>query len=264
MEQRLITGSCCFPKGGAPGALRGFLVYKNLTSRSNSTHCCDFYLRMGIVSNPSKAGFSDTSSRIRALDKAKELSRLFLCVVAIVLAGPAAAQVSPIDTAGSKLLVHVSKSGVFSGFADNHEVEAPISEGTIDEKGARASFSVDSRRMKVLDPQLPADKRQQVQERMLGPEVLDSTRFPKITFESSHVELDREGKIRIEGRLSLHGVTKPVSVAVQAENGRYIGSFALKQSDYGISPVSIAGGTVKVKDELTIEFDIRITSGVSK
>jgi len=30
----------------------------------------------------------------------------------------------------------------------------------------------------------------------------------------------------------------------------------LKQTDFGIKPVTIAGGTVKVKDELTIEFDI--------
>lgn len=211
-----------------------------------------------------KVGSSITRTGIRALDESKELSALFLFVVAIVLAGTATGQVSAIDTASSKLLIHVSKSGVFSGFADNHEVEAPISAGTIDEKGARVSFAVDSRRMKVLDPQLPADKRRQVQERMLGPDVLDSTRFPEISFESSHAEPDREGKIRVEGRLSLHGVTKAVSVVVQAENGRYTGRFTLKQSDYGITPVSIAGGTVKVKDELTIEFDIRAASGVSK
>lgn len=189
---------------------------------------------------------------------------MFLFLVAIGLAVPAAAQVTPIDTASSKLLVHVSKSGVFSGFADNHEVEAPISEGTIDEKQARVRFSVDSRQMKVLDPQLPADKRQQVQERMLGPEVLDSTRFPKISFESSHRELDHEGKMRIEGRLSLHGVTKPVSVVALARDGRYTGRFILKQRDFGITPVSIAGGTVKVKDELTIEFDIRAASVTRK
>jgi len=35
--------------------------------------------------------------------------------------------------------------------------------------------------MKVLEPQLSADKRQQVQERMLGPDVLDVARFP-LTF----------------------------------------------------------------------------------
>jgi polyisoprenoid-binding protein YceI len=193
------------------------------------------------------------------LDKTKEFSGLLLLVL-IALAVPAAGQVVRIDIDSSRLLVHVSKSGVFSGFADNHEVEAPISEGTIDEKEARVRFSVDSRRMKVLDPQLPAEKRRQVEERMLGPEVLDSTRFPEITFESSHVEQDREGKVRVDGRLSLHGVTKLVSVVAHVENGRYTDRFALKQRDYGITPVSIAGGTVKVKDELMIEFDIQLAS----
>ena len=31
---------------------------------------------------------------------------------------------------------------------------------------------------------------------------------------------------------------------------------SIKQRDYGITPISIAGGTVKVKDELAIEFEI--------
>jgi hypothetical protein len=41
-----------------------------------------------------------------------------------------------------------------------------------------------------------------------------------------------------------------------------VGHFApfLRQSDFGILPISIAGGTVKVKDEVTIEFDI-VTAG---
>jgi len=173
----------------------------------------------------------------------------------------AAGQVTSIDTTHSKLLIHVSKSGLFSGFADNHEVEAPIAEGSLDGKGGQLRLSVDSRQLKVLDPQLPPDKRRQVQERMLGPEVLDSNRFPKIVFESSNVEQDQDGRVQVDGRLLLHGVTKPISVVAREARGRYIGRFALKQSDFGITPISIAGGTVKVKDELKIEFDILAAPG---
>ena len=36
----------------------------------------------------------------------------------------------------------------------------------------------------------------------------------------------------------------------------HIGSTSLKQTDFGITPISIAGGTVKVKDEVRIEFDV--------
>jgi len=187
--------------------------------------------------------------------------RLLLPLALIPCVERAAGQPSLIDPAYSKLLIHVSKAGVFSGFADNHEVEARIAQGSLDTKTRQLRLSVDSRQMRVLDPQLSSDKRQQVQDRMLGPEVLDSTRFPEITFESTNVEPDREGKIRVDGQLSLHGVTKPVSIVARLENGHYTGRFALKQRDFGITPVSIAGGTVKVKDELTIEFDIRTGSG---
>ncbi len=33
--------------------------------------------------------------------------------------------------------------------------------------------------------------------------------------------------------------------------------------DFGIKPISIAGGTVKVKDELKIEFDIRANTRIA-
>jgi polyisoprenoid-binding protein YceI len=168
----------------------------------------------------------------------------------------------PIDTGNSKVHVYVSKSGLFSGFADNHEVEAPLVEGTINESGSRVKFVIDARQMKVLDPRLSADKRQQVQERMLGPEVLDSMRFPQITFESTNVEPAGPGQILVSGRLSLHGVTRRVSATVRKQDGRYVGTCTLKQRDFGIAPISIAGGTVKVKDELKIEFDVRANTRI--
>jgi hypothetical protein len=90
-----------------------------------------------------------------------------------------------IDIASSRLQVHAFKSWLFSGFAHNHEIDAPISEGNIDDGSSRVKFAVDARRMKVLDPQLKPDKRLQVQERMVGSELLDASRFPQITFEST-------------------------------------------------------------------------------
>ena len=169
-----------------------------------------------------------------------------------------------IDTRNSKLIVHVSKSGLFSAFGDNHEVEAPITEGFIDEGSRRVRFEVESQRMKVLDPHLSADKRRQVQERMLGPDVLDVIRFPHIRFESTSVEQAGQRHLLVHGQLSLHGVTRPVIVNVQTGDGHYVGSATFKQRDFGITPVTIAGGTVRVKDELKIAFDVRAAEFTSK
>ena len=186
--------------------------------------------------------------------------RWFAIVVSTFCFAQAFGQARPIDTSNSKLVVHVSKAGAFSALGDDHQVEAPIAEGSVDEATRRVSFVVESQRMKVLDPQLSPDKRQQVQERMVGPEVLNVASFPRITFESTRVEQAGADRLVVYGQLSLHGVTRSVVVNVRAENGRYVGSATLKQKEFGITPVSIAGGTVKVKDELTIEFDVRLST----
>jgi polyisoprenoid-binding protein YceI len=182
---------------------------------------------------------------------------LRLNVVFWILLGSLAAQERSIDTASSKLTVRAFKSGLFSGFADNHEVEAPIAEGTVDETAGHVKFAVESQRMKVLDPQMKPERRAEVQQRMLGPDVLDVTRFPQITFESTRVERSGKDSFVVHGKLTLHGTTQPLAINVRHENGNYLGTCTLKQPQFGIAPISIAGGTVKVKDELKIEFDIR-------
>jgi polyisoprenoid-binding protein YceI len=67
------------------------------------------------------------------------------------------------------------------------------------------------------------------------------------------------GRWSVRGELELHGQTHPVTVRVVREQGHYKGSASLKQSDFGIVPISIAGGTVKVKDEIKIDFDVVTT-----
>jgi hypothetical protein len=48
----------------------------------------------------------------------------------------------------------------------------------------------------------------------------------------------------------------PVKVDVTGHDGHYTGSARLSQKDFGITPVSIAGGSVKVKDEVLVEFEV--------
>jgi polyisoprenoid-binding protein YceI len=108
----------------------------------------------------------------------------------------------------------------------------------------------------VLDPKLSADKRAEVQARMLGPDVLDVEKYPEIVFEATSIEPAASNRWTVVGRLTIHGETRSTTVPVPEKNGSYTGSVVLKQRDFGIRPISIAGGTVKVKDEIRIEFDI--------
>jgi polyisoprenoid-binding protein YceI len=190
--------------------------------------------------------------------------RLLSIALAIALTALASAQVRNVDTERSKVLVHVSKAGLFSAFGDNHDIEARISDGVVDEQASTVRLVIDAAAMKVLDPQLPPDKRQEVQERMLGPEVLDVRQFPQIVFESSTVERGGEKGMVVRGSLSLHGQKHPMTVMVVPAEEGYRGSATLKQHNYGIKPVSVAGGTVKVKDELKLEFEVVLQKQAAK
>ena len=49
--------------------------------------------------------------------------------------------------------------------------------------------------------------------------------------------------------MTLHRVTKPVSVDVTWRNDTYVGTVRIKQTEFGIQPIKIGGGVVRVKDE---------------
>ncbi len=163
---------------------------------------------------------------------------------------------SEIDVERSSMTIHVSKSGLFSFAGDNHEIQARISSGKVNEAAKTVELKVESAKLTVLDPKLSESKRAEVQQEMLGPHVLDASRFPEISFRSTQVSEEKPSTWRVTGNLTLHGQTHPITLHVNSNAGHYRGTAAIKQTDFGITPVSVAGGTIKVKDELSIDFDI--------
>jgi hypothetical protein len=167
------------------------------------------------------------------------------------------AQRQAIDVNRSSLTIRVFKSGVFSAFAHDHEIRAPIDEGGIDSSAnPSVQLRLDSRKMRVLDPDISADNRTEIQHTMVGTAVLDVAHFPEISYRSTAITRTGEAYWEVHGNLNLHGKNQPVIVLVSFEGGHYRGSASFKQSIFGINPIRIAGGTVKVKDEVKIEFDI--------
>ncbi len=153
--------------------------------------------------------------------------------------------------------MYVYRSGLFAFAADNHEIRAPIASGSINESARSVELRVDARQLEVLDPQLSAEKRRQVQERMLGQDVLDGNRFPDIKFESGSLDFNKSNDSTLNGSLVLHGQTHAIAVRVTKLNERhFFGSATLRQSDFGITPIVLAGGTVRVKDQIKLNFDI--------
>ncbi len=115
----------------------------------------------------------------------------------------------------------------------------------------------------AVTDKISASDRQKIETTMRD-EVLEVSKFPEITFKSSGVSATRTGEgqyqARITGEITLHGIAQQLTIPAQLEFGdkllRAKGAFTLKQSSFGIKPVSVAGGTIKVKDELKFTFDI--------
>ena len=164
-----------------------------------------------------------------------------------------------IDGIHSTVTVHVYKSGFLSAFAHNHEIQAPIQSGEVKEFGTPSvELRVDARKLQVLDPEVAEGTRAQIQDTMQGSQVLDVGHFSEIRFQSTSVEPKGPGHWIVHGNLALHGTGRPIAVEVTLKDERYRGSASLKQTDFGITPVTVAGGTVKVKDEVKIEFEIAL------
>ena len=63
----------------------------------------------------------------------------------------------------------------------------------------------------------------------------------------------------IEGTLTLHGVSRGIRLQVTSpEPGRYRGTATIRQTDFGITPYSGFFGALKLRDEVTVEFEVKI------
>jgi polyisoprenoid-binding protein YceI len=172
-----------------------------------------------------------------------------------------------IDAGQSRFVVHAFVSGLLSGFGHNHNIEVPDMNGELqytDETVAPASLvlRIRSDSLTVIDKVSANDKNSI--EKTMREEVLETSKYPEITFASTKVEVDKSGdgqyQAKIMGDLNVHGVSRPGVINAQLSFGgnmlRARGEFQLKMTDYNIKPPSVAGGTIKVKDTLKLTFDI--------
>jgi polyisoprenoid-binding protein YceI len=99
-------------------------------------------------------------------------------------------------------------------------------------------------------------------ERVMFGEVLHPETFPEVTFRSSRTicNLVSENRYRadITGKVSLHGIENQESIQAQLiltdQSVRAYGEFRLRQTDYGIAVASVAGGLLRIKDDIKFVF----------
>ncbi|HEY2845406.1 MAG TPA: YceI family protein [Bryobacteraceae bacterium] len=180
-----------------------------------------------------------------------------LALALLAIGGIAAGQDLLIDGTRSTITVHVGKAGLLSAAGHEHWVSAPISSGTIREgPSASVEFAIQTAKMLVKpDPKVDAKTQAEIQKDM-EEMVLETKKFPQIAFHSSHVEKAGDAQWKVDGTLSLHGVSKPVSLTVKRTGDSYSAHAVLKQTDFAMKPITVGGGVIKVKNEVDIDFQI--------
>lgn len=93
---------------------------------------------------------------------------------------------------------------------------------------------------------------------------LKSSEHQSIDFRLSTYDLTADAagtNIRMEGRLTLGGVEKPVTLRAAAKEGpggtlQVTGTHEVKMSDHGLRPPSLMMGTMKVGDVVKVRYDL--------
>lgn len=184
-------------------------------------------------------------------------------------AQPPAGATYGIVAAASRIEVGVFREGVLKLFGHDHLIAARSFSGAVQLDAAKmerssVTLSIEANSLTVLDTGLPEKDRREVQATMLGGRVLAVESFPLITFRSTGVSQARkagaEWEVTLTGKLNLHGVERPVTLPVRLrfDDGRLHaqGELFIAQTDFGIKPVTVAGGMVRAKDRVRVGFDI--------
>jgi polyisoprenoid-binding protein YceI len=102
-------------------------------------------------------------------------------------------------------------------------------------------------------------------EELKSPDFLDATKYPTITFKSTKVEKTGENGLKITGDLTVHGVTKPVTLdakvnkigifeipgVIKAQAAGFDATTVIKRSDFGVTKYVPA-----VSDEIPVRITL--------
>ncbi len=167
-----------------------------------------------------------------------------------------------LDKSHSTLVFRVSHLGFSNYTAAFADFDAKL---RFDQNNAAAS-TLEA----TIDPKsltLPAPP-EGFQKELIGPQWLNAATYPAITFKSTRIETTGPDTGKLTGDLTLHGVTKPVTLDV-TYNGGYAGhpmdpharigfsaKGSFKRSDFGIAfGVPAPGTTMGVGDEVQVAIE---------
>ena len=183
------------------------------------------------------------------------------------------ANLREVDVGVSRIYILVGKTGL----GHEHGVVGQLRSGWLrpgavenagelifDMKGFSADTDT-ARRYVGLEGSIDPGTRKQVNTNMLGPDVLDVSRYPTAACKIHSMKPAQQDPAAanqwdLAGELTLRGQTRPIRFLAKLEpekTGLHVrGGFAILQTEYGITPFSKAFGEIGVADRLEIWGDL--------
>jgi hypothetical protein len=188
---------------------------------------------------------------------------------------PSAAAIYRIDPSQSEVRLLVYRAGPMARLGHNHVIvnravsgwvsspasvsggafslRIPVDDFIVDDADARAAEGSDFAAV-VGD-----SARSGTRHNMLGPALLDADRYPTVSLSSVAIVQTQAGlsatvAVEIAGHDSQ--LTIPFVLEMSADGVAASGTAVLRQSELGLTPISVMLGALQVQDELTVKFKI--------
>ncbi len=182
----------------------------------------------------------------------------------LLLAAPALAaddtfQIDPVHSAAQFSVRHMMISNVRGEF---NKVSGSVVYDGHDPTAARVDATIDAGSLNTREEKRDAH--------LKGPDFFDVASFPTITFVSKKIEKQADGKLKMTGDLTMHGVTRPVSLAVEGpskpvkdmQGNERVGASAtttINRKDFGLTWNKILEtGGVAVGDDVAVTIDVEL------
>jgi polyisoprenoid-binding protein YceI len=173
-----------------------------------------------------------------------------------------------LDASQSKFMAHANRSGLLWFKGHSHHLAASEFSGQV--QLTPDTITPASLRLVVKAASLHetgadfTEPQKQIINKELKEIVFHPDQYPDITFQSTNVTAKNSGSgrydVKIDGNLTLHGVTKrvtiPAVVTLQGDNLRAVGEFSIDRGDFKVKATSAFHGLVRVDDDVKFEFDI--------
>ncbi len=185
-----------------------------------------------------------------------------LIVLVVVIAAPLAAsadtwQIDPVHTTVGFSVRHMTISTVRGQF---NKVAGTITANDNDPATAVIEATIDTASIDTHSPDRDSD--------LKSANFLDVAKYPTMTFKSKKIEAAGPGKYNVVGDLTLHGVTKEVTLGVEATGAPIkdpwgntragaTATTTISRKDFGLTwnKMIEAGGAV-VGDAVAVEIDV--------